>query len=412
MLDLKVMRNLRPGSLTALARSDAFRGLMIFLLIDLIFRAGFNWNQDKSVHLTFDIPYRSHIWWATKEFLGQPKGSDVVLLGASDMAAAVSGTEATFLNTPIHNLLHHRCSYLASKLQQLDSRYKDAFCLAVGGAMPSDCYFMARTLLLGEHKPKAIVCTIAPRSFCDSQFGDPKSSDVYRVMSKLSGTQDFGLSYLCSFWDRLDYGLQQSVSIYGHKYELASWQHHMLNPILSTLLCEDFSKMRTPRFAKLAALKLSGDSSPSGFISMPFDPKHPVFTNNMADFEGHFSKINFRVFYEQLDFLRKLGDFCRSEGISLVLVNSPVTAENRQLVKPEFYKVYLIQVSSVASKCGAKFVNLDLPEIFKHEDFADTVHLNARGGQKFFDQIAPILARPSKLAAADRLPGRHLQIQP
>jgi len=380
-------------------------------LIDLIFRAGFDWNQGNSIRLAFDIPYRTHAWWATKDFLEQPKTSDVVLLGASDMVAAVGNAEATFTNTPIHKLLRHRCTYLESKLQQLDSQYKGVFSLAVGGEMPSDSYFTARTLLSGERKPKVIVCSIAPRSFCDAQFGDPKSSDVYKIMSKLDGTQDFGLSYLCSFWDRADYGLQQVVSIYGHKYELASWQHHMLKPILSTLLREDFSKVQTPTLDKLTLLKLSADSSPSEFVSAPFDPKHPEFVNNVDVFQAHFTKINYRVFNEQFDFLKRLGDFCRSEGISLVLANSPVTTEVRQLLNGEFHKLYLTQVSSVASKCGATFVNLDLPDVFKHDDFADTIHLNGRGGEKFFDQVALILSRQEKVATADPSRERHSQIQ-
>jgi len=411
MFHLKVIRDFRPSSLRTLFRSDVLLGILIFLLIDSIFRAGFDWNQVNSNRLTFDIPYRSHIWWASKDFLEQPKASDVVLLGASDMVAAAGNSEATFLNTPVHKLLRHRCTYLESKLQQLDSQYKDAFCLAVGGAMPSDSYFTARTLLSGERKPKVIVCSLAPRSLCDAQFGDPKFTDVYRLMSKLSGTQDFGLSSLCSSFDRVDYGLQQIVSIYGHRYELASWQHHMLNPILSTLLREDFSKKHSPGFDKLIVLAVPSDSAPSDFVSFPFDPKHPEFQNNTAVFEAHFIKINHHVFNEQLDFLKRLGDFCRSEGISLVLANSPMTTEARQLVKRDFYNVYLAQVSSVASKCGATFVNLDLPEVFKHDDFADTVHLNGRGSQKYFDQVALILSRQEKVATADRSRERDSQIQ-
>lgn len=392
--------NLRPDFFKALLRSSVLQGALIFLLVDLIFGAGFWLTQDGSLRLAYDVPYRSHIWWATKEFLDQSKASDVVLLGASDMATAAAGADATYLNTSVDDLLHHRCEYLESKLRQLDSQYKRVFSLAVGGAMPSDSYFTAQTLLSGEHKPKVIVCSLTPRSFCDAAFGNPKSTDVYKVMSKLSGTQDFGLPGLCSLWDRFDYGLGSVLSIYGHKYELASWQHHLLYPLLSSLLREDFSKVHAPTFDKLAVLKLSQDHGPSEFISPPFDPKHPVFVNNMAIFQMHYARVNQRMFREQLDFLRELGEFCKLEGIRLVVVNSPRTKENRQLVKPEFHNAYLTQVSLVACKSGATFVDLDLSDVFNHDDFSDTVHLNGRGGQKYFDQIALILSRGSEVATS------------
>jgi hypothetical protein len=399
----------RPSSLRTLFRSDFLVGILLFLLIDSIFRAGFDWNKSDSNRLTFDIPYRSHIWWATKDFLEQPKASDIVLLGASDMESAVGNTEATYLNAPDHKLLHHRCSYLESKLQQLDSPYKDVFSLAIGGAMPSDMYFTTRTLLSGEHRPKVIVCSVVPRSLGDAQFGDPKSSDAYRIMSKLGGTQDFEVPWLCNYWERADYKLQQIVSIYRHKFELASWQHHMLIPILSTLLHEDFSVVHAPKFDKPAAFTLlPTDTSPSRFISYPFDPMHPAFTNNTDTFEAHFTKIDQRVFKEQFDCLKRLGDFCRSQGISLVLANSPMAPEVRPFINLESYKLYLAQVSSVASEYGATFIDLNRPELFNHDDFADAIHLNGRGGEKYFDQIAVALSRQSKLAAAD---GRHWQIQ-
>src|SRR5271170_342469 len=99
MLDLTVIKNFQRVFAKTLCKSDVLCGALIFLLIDLIFRVSCSWNQDKSFRLGFDIPYRSYIWWATKDFLSQPKGSDVILLGASEMAAAVNGADATYLNT-------------------------------------------------------------------------------------------------------------------------------------------------------------------------------------------------------------------------------------------------------------------------------------------------------------------------
>jgi len=402
MLDLTVIKNFQRVFAKTLCKSDVLCGALIFLLIDLIFRVSCSWNQDKSFRLGFDIPYRSYIWWATKDFLSQPKGSDVILLGASEMAAAVNGADATYLNTSVATLLNHHCQYLEAKLQQSDSQHKGVFCLAIGGAMPSDSYFTAKTLLSGERKPKAIVCSIAPRSFCDAAFVDPASSDIYKLMSKLSGAHDLELSCHKSIWDRIDRKLQGFCSIYDHKYELTSWQHHLLQAILSKLLDEDFSKVRAPTYiSKLALLELSDDHAPSEFVSVPFDPKHATFTNNIAEYQVRYCRLDKGMFYQQLDYLKRLSELCRSEGIQLVVINSPLTTENRQLIKPPFYDAYINETSGVARNCGATFVNLDLPAVFKHDDFSDTIHLNGRGGLKYLDQIALVLSTTSKVVTSN-----------
>jgi len=400
MIDLKLILSF----LRRTYKSDISCGVAIFILVDLIFRVGFSWNQNRSFQLAFDVPYRSHIWWATKDFLSQPKAQDIILLGASDMAQAVHGADAVFLNSSQDEVLKHRSEYLERRLENLNSQYKGVFCLAVPGEMPSDSYFTTRTLLSGSRKPKVIVLSIAPRSLCDATFGDPASSDVYKIMNKLGGTHDFESSCRSSLWDKLDYQVQQLFSIYGHKRELISWQHNLTQAVLSQLFHEDFSNIHTPvHIRKLALLELPEDYARSELVSMPFDPKHALFISNLAEYQSRYRRLKMSTFRQQLDFLKRLSELCRSEGISLVVINSPLTAENRQLIVPQVYALYLAQASQAVRSYGGTFVNLDLPEIFKHEDFMDSIHLNGRGGLKFLDHIALVLSTSSQVATSNHL---------
>ena len=86
------------GFLAELGKSDIVLGIVILMLADIALRFGFTWAQQGSPKLAFDIPYRSRTWYAAQDFLSEKKAPDVVLLGASDMACAVYGAEATFLN--------------------------------------------------------------------------------------------------------------------------------------------------------------------------------------------------------------------------------------------------------------------------------------------------------------------------
>lgn len=382
-------------------KSDIVLAVVLLLVLDLFCRIGFSRQTPLALH--FDIPYRSRIWWAAKDFLAQKKTADVVLLGASDMASAVYGAEATYLNAGQNQLLKHRSEYLEHQLALFKSPYKSVFCLAIPGEMPSDAYFKAKTLLSGSSKPKVIVVSIAPRSLCDATFESPASTDIYRVMSKLGGTRRFELSCRSSIWDKIDYRLQQFLSIYHHKWEMISWQHHWMQAILAKLFGEDFTTLRTPlAIRKLALMELPEDYACNEIMSVPFDPRHNPYFSNLAEYRSRYRRLNMHTFTEQLAFLRDLCELCRSSGIDLVVVNTPLTDDNRSLMPPQNYALYFSQASRAVLARGASFVTLDLPQIFKHDDFVDSIHLNGRGGEKFLDQIALALSKGSQLAASSK----------
>src|SRR5438105_4353098 len=90
-------------------KSDIFFAVALFILIDLAFRARFSWDWDLAagripafrkpdLNLTFDMPYRSRAYWAIKDLLQHKEVPDLILFGASDVATALTRSEATFLN--------------------------------------------------------------------------------------------------------------------------------------------------------------------------------------------------------------------------------------------------------------------------------------------------------------------------
>jgi hypothetical protein len=168
-------------------------------------------------------------------------------------------------------------------------------------------------------------------------------------------------------------------------------------PLLSAVPHEDFSKLRAPKFDKDRAINLATDSQPGDFVSYP----QTVFRDNMDAFQEHFVLVNRRLYKEQMKYLRKLAELCKSEGISLVVANSPMIAEVHPLMNADFRKVCLAEVASIATAGGATFVDMDQPNVFQHADFVDSVHLNGHGGEKYFDQIAQVLSRQSQVAAVD-----------
>lgn len=146
-------------------KSDILFALLLVVLADLCVRISFAPQNHLATKLSFDVPYRSRIWWATCDYLKQDKVVDVLLLGASDMTCALYGGEATSLRTPQSELLKHHSEYLEKRLELLNSQYIRTFSLAIPGEMPSDAYFLVNTLLSGKLKPKAIFLPLHQEAF-------------------------------------------------------------------------------------------------------------------------------------------------------------------------------------------------------------------------------------------------------
>ncbi len=383
-------------------KSDIVMALLCFALLDIGVGIAYAVNH-RPMQFGYDVPFRSRSWYALNDFSKQPKTPDLVLLGASDMTCALYGAEATYLNKSISQLTNHRSTYLESELRKADAPYKSTFCLAIPGQMPSDQYFMARTLVTNGAKPKALYCTMVPRNFFDATFKSPASSDVFKTTSKLGGVGEYEI--ICRKKDLLsilDYQLSRLSSVYGHKQELTSWQHHAVQA-----LCQpndpNFNDVKTSvELRKLAMMDLPEDFAPEEVGQSPYDPKHAVFLDNIHEYRVRYSQFSMNIWKEQFGFFEKLCQLCKNEGIDLVVGNSPLTAENLAMVPKDTYKLYLDKVSSTVRSNGGVFVDLNLPGQFEHDDFFDSVHLNGKGGKKFLTYVAGAMSKRS-LAQSDNV---------
>jgi hypothetical protein len=368
--------------------------LLLIIAVDLIFRIGFSLHGSTQDALAFDAPYRSRVWWTTKDFNGQAKAPDVILIGASDINTALYTAEATYFKTPQSEILKHKSEYLEAKLKEVDSPYKTTFCFALGGEMPSDSYLLVNTLLTERKIPKAIFLAVTPRSFYDATFGAPSRTSVFKTMAKLGGTREFEVSCHGSLLDSADYVTRQVIALYGHKWEITSWQQCLGQTVLEKLLHENFENVVTPdSIRKISEQDLPEDLGPNEAMMPPYDEKHPVFIDNLQHYQNYYKKIKHGMLPLQVAFYERLCGFCSAHNIKLFVCNSPVTNENRNLIPPDIRANYLLQIGAIARSYGGTFVDLDRPDLFEHSDFYDSVHLNGKGGQKYFNQVALILSR-------------------
>jgi len=375
--------------------SAALLSFALFIVMDFAIRVGSSWHKEPDM-LTFDTPYRSRAYWAIKDFLQQKSPPDILLIGPSDVAAALTRSEATYLNRRVEEMTTHRSQYLEKKLRDLDSPYKSTSSLAIPGEMPSDTYFLFNTLVKNK-KPQVIFLSFTPRNLCDATFGAPANTDIFKVLSKLGGLKDYQLSCRSSFWERVDYMFSQACSVYDHKWELTTWQHHLAHAMLGQSF--DFSRFIGPdSIRKMSLLELPEDFGLGESITHPYDPKNAEYLSNINEYRQRYKRFNRKLFDQQLAFFKQFCRSCQSEGVQLVVGNSPITQENKQLLPKPIYNLCISEASKAVRESGGTWVDLDRPDVFQHDDFYDSVHLNGKGGLKYFDLISSIVGNRSFLA--------------
>lgn len=393
MIDLKrVFNTLKVG-----LRSDIVLAVVLFIALDLSLGLAFALSQ-RPLQLSFDVPFRSRTWWAVKDITSLKKCPDIVLLGASDMHYAFYGGEATYTKKPQNSILVHQSKFMEDYLKELRSPYKTAFNMGIPGEMPSDAYFLVRTLVSNRIKPKAVFFSIVPRDFFDDTFNSPSSSEIYRTLSKLGGIGEMEMSCRPAIWNKLNYQLGRISSVYRHKEEFVSWQHHLVGA-LTRGDASTFDKIQSPSAVrKVAMMELTEDFAPDNdVLEYPTDPDDHSFTKNMEEYRARYRQFSMKKWDQQFTFFRKLCQLCQEEGITFVAGNSPVTKENMSLVPQSIYDFYMREVTACTRQYGAAFVDLNTDK-FTHDDFFDTVHLNGRGGQKFIAGVAEALTNTSSLA--------------
>lgn len=385
------------SSIAALIKkSDIALALLCFALLNIGVGIAFSLSK-KPMQLTYDVPNRTRSWYALSGLDPAKPAPDLVLLGASDMTCALYGAEATYLNKTVSQLTDHRSTYLEKKMAEAQAPYKTTHSLAVPGQMPSDQYFMARALVVNKLKPKAIYCTMVPRNFFDATFKNPSTSDVYKTTAKLGAVdvENELDSRKKDFFSMFDYGLSRLCPIYGHKQTFVSWQHHAVQSICRPY-DSDFETVNLPlKLRKLALMELPEDYAPTEVGQTPYDPKTAVFLDNLPEYRVRYSQFSYKIYDQQFGYFKKLCELCNNEGIDLVVGNSPLTAENLAMVPEDIYKTYLDNVSSTVRTNGGVFLDLNLPGLFEHDDFFDSVHLNGKGGIKFLDYVADTMSTRS-----------------
>jgi hypothetical protein len=343
----------------------------------------------------YQSPNRSWAWWAVQDLRAQ-KRADVAIFGSSLMLAALNDGDSTYVNRPFDAVMHHRAFYLEHLLEDKLEKPVSTASLAIGGQMASDVYALATTLFTRYPKPSAILWGIAPRDFLDSTFTNPDSSETVRYMDKVSGSTDVLSTKRRILWDRVQNFADGSFYLYGKRNDLVASALPFAKAAVQTARPDvNTDTVRTPSALLAYAMKnLPEDNGVDQWRVTPYSPSK-VFSDNTAEYLMRYHPFKPKVLETQLAYFEKFLAFAKQQGISVTLVNMPLTGDNLKLLPPGSYDAYLSGVQAVATKYGAQVLDFNKDGLFSRSEFADTVHLNGLGGKHFFELVSQQMATKS-----------------
>jgi hypothetical protein len=133
-------------------------------------------------------------------------------------------------------------------------------------------------------------------------------------------------------------------------------------------------------------------------------------TKNMTHFDHDLG--NYAMRYQPPDFqrlkdetvpLRKLTATCAAHGTRLILINMPLTKENKALLNPKLYTEYRATLKAAAKPGSVEYIDSEsFSKQFVRDEFLDSAHLNREGSKRLRELLAPEIAR--SLSSGARVP--------
>jgi hypothetical protein len=382
-------------------KCKAFTAAVAFALLSMVASAVNLWQAKPT-----DYPYHSWTSWAIDDFLAQQQSPDLVFMGSSLMLVPLAGVDADYYNKKRDGAEHHHSEYFEQALLNKTGTPVKTYNFALPGEMPSDAYLITK-LVTKEKRPNVIVYGIGPRDFMDNLLPNASSTDPFHFLERFVDIAPIAQLAMPGWTERFNYELGKANYFYGGKIDLCTQFNKLASAELNKVLPKPAELM--PR---QLVHKLMPDHKPfelekkDAYFRPLTDLELASFVDNLEEYRKRYKHLNTKTFLTQFQFLVKSVEEARSRGVHVVIVAMPITDLNRELIPDQAWNLYRNSVKTVATACGASFVDFSESACFNRKDFSDTVHLHARGGRKFLDLLIEQMCDDQRLMAALRKPNQ------
>lgn len=372
----------------------------ILLLVDFGLA---QWRPLRYVSLKYIPVDQNPIVSKVPEFFNAQAPADVLIVGSSLPMTAFALADDLFkkdLGEGEINIIrtYTKSNHLSALLRDQLHKSFSCFNLACIGCMVSDTHLLVRRALDAGKKPKLLIYGIAPRDFVDNVAQPIGKTPCYEVLSdwrclgdlsqgKLSPEEirDMLISCLWYYYRvKVDYktffmsltcdAMARPMSLYDAAKAGADAKAGGQAPALSAP-------------DQLKALPKSAPACPVAPINMTSAATDERFADSIAEYQSRYNPPNKTRFAQENAYFGKILELCQNSGVPVLLINMPITEENKRLLDPALYQQYLDNLRQMAGRYGVKFydaqVQPDGKNAFPLAMFSDSVHLNREGSRKF-----------------------------
>jgi RNase H-fold protein (predicted Holliday junction resolvase) len=381
-----------------LRRSLSSTLILMLVCLALVDAAVLTFRPLKYIHTTKFIPIdQNPIISKIPEFLANDKKPEVIVLGSSLPMVALGYADLTYGPIPDFQLnvrTYTKARYFTHCLnQQMSLKNSSNGKITVGnltvsGCMISDAYLILERTL-AEHKiPKMVIIGIAPRDFIDNVMPACGQTPAFEVLANWTGFDDI-LRNDVSLADGTNYILDRLWYFYrtktDYRFLAVTWTADILNRPVS--FYDAIKKEKEKQEAsKITALNLNIAAIVSDGIKN--GKSTDAFAESIDIYKMRYNPPNFNRYKQELRYFEKLLSLCKNKQIACIVVNMPITNENKQLLNAQLFQKYSKDTSLLTqSYNNAQYIDLDADNTFVNTDFEDCVHVNEIGAKKVVDKL-------------------------
>jgi hypothetical protein len=348
--------------------------------------------------------YGTWTWWMVRGFLRQSMPPDVVLLGSSQVNAPSWAADAHLTKKPVDCLEHREVTAFEQSLSSaLGNAQLKVFNCAVQGGIVSDYYIIERALFQERRTPRLVVLCVSPRDFMDNKVPSLNSTEPFRFFSRFADVGSLSNVAYPDLGSRSFALLEQLIS----RLPLRNLNDCLVG--LTRLVVGSERDAVRPNGGQTLtrALYTANQQVKLGQFVVPVDMKD-TFVDNTQEYVRRYANPRPVGLGVQLAVLKETLLDLKAKGCGVLLIEMPTMLSNRSLLPASFWREYRKSLADICRDTATVEVDISESNEFQQGDYVDTVHLNDRGGLKFFATLARIVAA-NEVLAKRLLSGRSIQ---
>ncbi len=333
-----------------------------------------------------------------RDYYGSKENPEVVIMGSSLVLAPAIHCDAAMLPASDPDKVrirkapsasYTRAKYLEGVLKEACGQDLTIYNLGLPGSMAPDNYAYLQEMITCKKRPALIVLGLAARDFVNRKRTDPEKSSLVAALKQFDKERKLSAANIFTELPTL-----VSEHFQQDKSELA---------LVKALVDGKIKDWRTNGFEP-ATFAVKPEDDELQEVQLPTPKVLAEFKDQYVDL---FDSAKPEALRTQLSYLDKMVSLAGDVKIPIVLVNLPVTDRHKELLTDELTTIYQNGIKEVATKNGCTLIDMDIPGEFDADtDFRDPIHLNAKGGRKFYKELVARLAAQhvlkESIASTDR----------